>query len=297
LLSDVLGLDAGANFHTWAVWGSREAGTTITRRDLPGLRGIVGAVVALLGGALGVLLGDLRLAALLGLVFGVFGAWLVDVELQKARNHISHGNRIVLEEIGGVTLRFVAAWGDRTRADQSARSEFFDRLIPGPTTAGGQDLLRDAFSAYDLASRETDRDRRHQLVFAANSFAVWHEHIRLQRDIAGAMPRFLRGAVTRALLDFRVGPEHLHVGRDLTPVHGAVWPTTLTRLSEQMALHAVDGLRFAGRSRDDLAGSAASSWAVRDQRMNYVVDLFRSRHLEPGVFDDPYPDAFSTTDR
>jgi hypothetical protein len=297
LLSDALGRDAGANFHTWAVWGSRAAATTITRRDLPGLRGIVGAILALLGVALGAVLGDLRLAALLGLSCGVIGAWAVHLELEKARAHISHGNRIVLEEIGGVTLRFVAAWRACTGAAHAGRAEFFDGLIPGSTAAGGQDLLRDAFHAYDLASRETDRERRHQLVFAANSFCVWHEHIRLQRDIASAIPRLLRPVVTRALLDFSVGAEHLHVGRDLTPVDGATWPTTLTILSEPLAGRAVQELRFAGRPPDDLAGSAASSWAALGQRMNYVVDLFRSRHLEPDVFNDPDADARSMTDR
>src|SRR4029077_2990904 len=33
-LGDVLGPDAGANFHSWAVWGSRKAGVTIRQEDL-----------------------------------------------------------------------------------------------------------------------------------------------------------------------------------------------------------------------------------------------------------------------
>jgi hypothetical protein len=296
LLSDVLGPDAGANFHTWAVWGSREAGTTITRRDLPGLRTTVGVACALVGILLGVAIGDLRLAAVLCLAFGAFGTWGVHVELEKARAHISHGNRIVLEEIGDATLRFVAAHRRSHEADD-ALDRFFAELTPGPTADGGQDLLSQAFRAYDRASRVSDREHRHQLVFAANCFAVWHEHIRLQRDIARAIPLLLRGSVTRRLLDFRVGVEHLHVGRDLTSADGVPWPATLTALSEPLAAQAVKALRHAKRPSDDLAGSAASSWAALDQRMNYVVDLFRSRHLEPRVFDDPYPDVLSMTNR
>ena len=106
-----------------------------------------------------------------------------------------------------MTLRFVAAQRGSGNADRDALDRFFAELTPGPTAAGGQDLLREAFRAYDRASRESDRERRHQLVFAANCFAVWHEHIRLQRDIAGAIPVLLRGVVTRMLLDFRVGPS------------------------------------------------------------------------------------------
>ena len=34
-LSAVTGPDTGANFHTWAVWGSKKAGKTIRREDIP----------------------------------------------------------------------------------------------------------------------------------------------------------------------------------------------------------------------------------------------------------------------
>lgn len=259
---------------------------------------MVGVACAFLGVVLGVALGDVRLAALLGLTLGVFGAWGVHVELEKARARISHGNRIVLEEIGSATLRFVVAAQRRSNTTEpDAVDRFFTELTPGPTAIGGQDLLSHAFRAYDRASRVSDREHRHQLVFAANCFAVWHEHIRLQRDIAGAIPVLLRGCVTRRLLDFRVGAEHLHVGRDLMSFDGATWPATLTALSEQSAVDAVEALRDPRRSPDDLSGSAASSWAALDQRMNYVVDLFRSRHLARGVFDDPYPGTLSMTDR
>ncbi len=54
VLQAVTGTDAGANFHTWAVWGSRKAGVTIRQEDLgEALRnamivaGIVGFIVGL----------------------------------------------------------------------------------------------------------------------------------------------------------------------------------------------------------------------------------------------------------
>jgi hypothetical protein len=45
-LHDALGADTGANFHTWAVWGSKKAGTTIRREDLSGARGALLRTVA-----------------------------------------------------------------------------------------------------------------------------------------------------------------------------------------------------------------------------------------------------------
>jgi hypothetical protein len=37
-----------------------------------------------------------------------------------------------------------------------------------------------------------------------------------------------------------------------------------------------------------LLGSGATDWAEIGQRMNYIVDLFRSRHLEDHLFAAPF---------
>jgi hypothetical protein len=283
ILADVLGADTGPNFHTWAVWGSREAGRTIGRRDVTGLT----AWVALAGAAAGLALGwTTGLGALPGAVaFAVVAASLTSCLLRRASRHISHGNRIVLDEIGQVTLGYVAA---RERGDDV--ESFLSTLEPGPTDRGGQDLLHRAFRAYDAASRETDRSLRHQLVFAANCFAVKHEHVRLQHDIRRSLPRPIRRFITGRLLDFWVGAEHLHVARDLTPVDRGLYPATLQLLTVPDALDADTELRDRARSDCGLDGSGAADWSVLAMRMNYVVDLFRSRHCVPEVFAAPYPD-------
>ncbi len=288
LLDRRLGPDAGANFHTWAVWGSREAGTTIGQDDVSGLTArvavLVGAGVAVLGAAVAGWRG-----AASGALMGVAaGAAVVRGVLNRARGHVAHGNRIVVDEIGGVTARFVTAFANDTEADPDRLSSFLDCLRPGPTAAGGQDELARAFIAYHRAAFEPDVERKHQLVFAGNCRIVAHEHIRLQRDIATAMPRTLRRWITRTLLDFRVGPEALHVARDLTSVDGATYPPALLTLTEPEAKEIVTALRDRHRPEGSLAGSGAKDWTCYGQRMNYVVELFRSRHLSPGVFDAPY---------
>jgi hypothetical protein len=285
-LDTVLGPGSGANFHTWAVWGSREAGRTIERRDIPGLRWRV----ALFGAAVGATLGTLLFGVVGGLVasftVGWFATFVAQRELAQARRAISHGNRIVLDEIGGVTARFVA----RCAGDGAGQLEaFLATLRPGATSSGGQDLLRGAFAAYHRARTEHDPSRRHQLVFAGNCLAVWHEHVRLQHDIAAALPHLLRRAITRRLLHFSVGAESLHVGRDLAPVERDTWPSTLANLEVPLAVAVVATMRDRGRLPDQLEGSAAADWTVLHERMDYIVDLFRSRHLMVGVFDVPYP--------
>lgn len=39
---------------------------------------------------------------------------------------------------------------------------------------------------------------------------------------------------------------------------------------------------------DSLKGTAAKDWSKLDQRMNYIVDLFRSRQSDPHLFDQPF---------
>ncbi|MGQ0805550.1 MAG: hypothetical protein ACT4PI_17040 [Actinomycetota bacterium] len=285
-LRDVLGLDAGANFHTWAVWGSREAGTTISQRDVPGLR-VAGAVVA--GGAALALmpLVDLPVAGALASATLAYG--IAARELREATERISAGNRLVLDEIGGETARFVATFSDDIASEPTRIADFCAGLRPGPTHRGGQQLLRRAFTNYHAAARTPDVAMKHELTFLANCQAVWHEHIRLQSYIAGAMPRPFRRRITRRLLDFRVGPEPLHVGRDLDVVAGRSYPSTLDTLVGLETVGVVEQLRRPARPPTSLVDSGARNWADLADRMNYIVDLFRSRHLEPSVFEPPYP--------
>lgn len=284
-LRDVLGDDAGANFHTWAVWGSREAGTTIRQRDVPGLRLAVAAAAG--GAALALMpLVDLPVAGALASATLAYG--IAARELREATERISAGNRLVLDEIGGETARFVATFSDDIASEPTRIADFCAGLRPGPTHRGGQQLLRRAFTNYHCAALARDPAVKHELTFLANCQAVWHEHIRLQPYIADAMPRPLRRRITHRLLDFRVGPEPLHVGRDLDPVAGCCYPATLSTLTGPETVAVVEQLRRPARAQLSLVASGAANWADIGDRMNYIVDLFRSRHLEPGVFEAPY---------
>ena len=287
-LAEVLGTDAGANFHTWAVWGSREAGTTISQRDVPGLR--LGAALAAGTVALALMpLADLPLAG--AVVSATLAYGIAARELREATGRISAGNRLVLDEIGGETARFVATFSDDIASEPTRIDDFRAALRPGPTHRGGQQLLRQAFTNYHGAALAQDAAVKHELTFLANCQAVWHEHIRLQPYIAGAMPRPFRQGITRRLLDFRVGPEPLHVGRDLDAIAGRCYPSTLSTLAGPETVAVVEQLRRPARAPASLVASGAANWADLADRMNYIVDLFRSRHLEAGVFEAPYSPA------
>jgi hypothetical protein len=165
-LRDCIGSGTGANFHAWATWGSREAGTTIRMADVPGLHRFPPARRPLL----------------------------------RARDRISAGNRLVLDEIGRESARFLASCGR------------YESRIAG---------LRPAFLRYREAMARVPLAQRRDKTVTANLCAVWHEHLRLEPFIAEAMPRGFRHPITRLLLDFRVGGARCHVARGLTRGTGA----------------------------------------------------------------------------
>jgi hypothetical protein len=235
-LRRVTGGAGAANFHTWAVWGSKKAGRTIRREDVPWLRRVPGARRPL----------------------GV------------ASERILGGNVTVLDDIGHESARFVCTFPDL-------------EAFAAPLGAD-RELLRETYRHYHAAALEDDPDRRDEHTLLANLLAILHEHRRLEPYIDDSIPRPLRRFVTSRLLDFRVGPEALEVSRDVPA--GAGYPDTLITV-ESARLE--DFLREWDRTPHTVAGSAAADWTKIADRMNFICDLFRTRHRDPGLFAPPYP--------
>lgn len=295
-LSAVMGPDTGANFHTWAVWGSKKAGETIRREDIPHLTPLTAA----LGAGAGSLASRALVPAgpkrrgftlLAGAAGGIAAAALGHGLHVDAARRILAGNVTVLDDIGRPTARFVATFLHQPQADPDLLSDFLTTLRPGPTASGGQDLLARAYSHYYRARYETDRDARHEHMLLANYSAILHEHIRLQPYINGAMPGPLRRLVTAHLLEFELGDYEHEVGEDVEPWQGAPYPQTLAHLADEELVEFLSGRDGWDRTPNDLAGSRAADWSNIRDRMNYIVDLFRSRHLDPGLFSEPFTPA------
>jgi hypothetical protein len=255
-LRDVVGAEAGANFHTWATWGSKKAGTTIRREDVRGPLRVVAAPA-----------------------------------LGRASRSILRGNVIVLDDVGRVSGRFVETFAAEDEPDEARIAAFLDTLRPGPPSLEGQDLLRKAFRHYWLARHEEDPNTKHEHTLLANLQAILHEHVRLEPFIEGAMPRRMRKYVTRRLLDFHAGVEHLKVADDVPEWDTPGAPTTLRHITNPDLAHFLAGPGGFDRTPDSLDGSRAADWTDIRDRMNYIVDLFRSRHFDEGLFVEPYTPA------
>lgn len=290
-LHAVLGSDSGANFHTWATWGSKKAGRTIRQEEASYLN----ALAPLIGGCLGLLaMAALPLqsgaAGLFACAGGaLLGALGLHTLIRRRRDHASRmilgGNITVLDDIGRQTARFVSTFQGHPDPDPRRLADFLAFLRPGPSESGGQDLLRKAFTHYYHAMHASSRARTYEHMLLANLCAILHEHIRLQPYIAGAMPRPARRLITRHLLDFSLGERVLRVGEDVVPPAG-VYCQQRAEDAELLAF-----LKTWDRAGGGVTGSRAMNWADIRDRMAFVCALFRTSHRDPGLFTAPYTDA------
>jgi len=301
-LRAVTGQDSGANFHSWAVWGSKKAGVTIRREDLDEalvnaswVAGAVGLMVGEGAGVLGVapmlgaeggaLAGVLIACGVLGAACGAAaGRALARWSRARAADLILEGNRLVLRDIGGQTARFCERFY-RGPIGPTALAELLEGMEPGPAESGGQDLLREVFTQYARAAGAKTDAERHVAMYHANCLAILNEHLKLQPYIAASMPMIVRRCVTQRMLCFHIGAKRLAVSEDVVPLGDTAFPETLQTLGDA-DLEAL--LERYDTSKGTLVDSRAQDWTQLEDRMGYIVNLFRCFHLDPSVHLAPY---------
>jgi hypothetical protein len=274
-MADAMGREGGPNFHSWAVWGSQKAGVTIRQEDLDSATvhgtawaSIAGSVAGAVSGVfaghwLGWLAAPLPAAIGAGmgaLIAGWAGKQLAMRLRGKAAWYLLQGNRTVIEEIGEQTARFLELLEGGATAE--GRSAFFAGLRPGPTEGNGQDRLATAFRAYLAALDSNDMETKRAAMIAGNCATVYHEHIRLEPYIRGAMPLVLRRCATRRWMTYKIGERRYSVSDDLPGI---------------------------------ATSTAAKNWTKIEERMRYVFALFGRFHNAPEVFATPYPEMKMAT--
>ena len=267
-------------------------------RDATVVASIVGAVVGIGVGWISAivlassLLWPIVIWATIGLIIGGYcGFLLAGYTRREASRLILEGNRIVLDDIGRATARYVhyvrRAGHENERRDV-AFDEFLQRFRPGPTESGGQELLRRAFEQYEVARRSSDPKSRHECTYFANCLAILHEHIRLQPYIAKSLPFLIRKCVTQRLMTYSVGEIELSVHDDVPPLDDVDFPQTLAHVELEELQDFLYGPHGWDHGRSSLKNTRASDWTRLHERMGYVVNLFRTRHLESNVVASPY---------
>ena len=237
---------------------------------------------------------------------------------------LATGNRGVFYEVGLTWTDFLATFGT---ADRHARAEpdwaeferFSRRVLSTPAPPGRAwmqgDLtkLRDGYRAYLEAMHTADEERRAQLILLGNMCIGAHEQLRLQHwlELSAFAPirritRFFddqrsrnRGIalfealwtrfLTKRVFLVEMAGERLAVGRPLPPhpsSDGVLYPGPLATLHGAPA-ETFDRIVAAGGRGGGTAG--AGRWTDIDQRMAFIVSLFRSRQRAGLVGINPYP--------
>lgn len=293
-LHQITGAASGANFHTWAVWGSKKAGRTIREEDLPAVKHACWALATLLGVGTGFAVAPGRASArtqssiAAGTALAALLYAATRVLAGRARREIFDGNVTVLTDIGRQTGRFVSTFLRPEDRTEEQLEEFCAELRPGHVVHGGQDLLRGAYRHYFAAAAERDPHRRDECMLYANLLAILHEHHRLDPYIHASVPRPARRFVTKHMLGFAIGVHPLKVSDDVPRVGSLRWPDTLETIDTPELVEFLFGVDGWDRNPGTLTGSAAGDWTELSDRMNFIVDLFRSRHADPDLFTAPY---------
>jgi hypothetical protein len=317
--------DAGcgedATWCAFAVWASKTAGATIRGEVLPARARTLlldndaarAAVHCFNHGLAGRALQELTHNHLGQLIEGV----TVDVSKE-----IAAGNVLVFRELAPIFDALSHALDPKPET----LATLAETMAPHHASLGSDAEAASAVSAfesYEGAAFATDE--RATLVLEANILAVAHEQRRLQSAISSALNAAISDTLKKLIETDIVG--HLpgkaarHALDEMTDELCAVlddgWDTALTESIMQLVTAnetfdlrenvppLPDGMYPAGLKTlagtpaesafakwDKTSGTGAPSgahdWAVLDERMNFIVNLFRSRQNDPSLFDPPF---------
>ncbi|WP_437493196.1 hypothetical protein WME75_20030 [Sorangium sp. So ce1014] len=239
--------------------------------------------------------------------------------LGELSSDIAAGNLEVFGELGPLFARMIRLYRGCPRPGKAELAALLEGLQPGPSPQGGQGLLRSAMEHYHEAMLTDEQDKKAELILLANARVGLHEQVRLQMYIAralnapirctidtvgprgGYLPEALQSLVldkieklqavwrlvaTKAMMTMRFPDEILELGHDLPappglPLHCAELATIEDRELYEL-LHKYD-------AHDQTTdGCGAEDWASLNERMSYILELFRSRQCCPRLLERPF---------
>ncbi|MGD0747042.1 MAG: hypothetical protein ABSB68_04465 [Acidimicrobiales bacterium] len=250
---------------------------------------------------------------------------VVDDVTADVSKQIAEGNVLVFAELAPLFTALIDACRSSPRTSQELAAAFAPSLAPLTSDPDGVAVVA-AFEAYERAL--FDPSARPALMLRANTLAVAHEQRRLQPAIAAALDaaisdtlrkvieqdvvkhlptaevRHVLGALTgdvcavldeawdtaltEAIMQLVTPSETLDLRRDVPPLSGGMFPPELRDLAGTEAESAVAQW---DRTHGKGIPSGAHDWARLEDRMNFIVNLFRSRQRDPNLFNPPFTDG------
>jgi hypothetical protein len=317
--------DAGsgddATWCAFAVWASKTAGATIRGDVLPARAKELLLHNDATEAALHCFNHGLAGRAVRNLTYDHLGPLVLGVTGEVSRQ-IAAGNVLVFAELAPIFTELLHAYGSKP----ANAAELAAAIRPTLASLGTGADAASAATAFDSYGRAlfAPADRA-SLNLQANVLAVAHEQRRLQPAISGALNAAISDtlkrvieddivrhlptaaardaldeltddlcqvldeawdtALTESIMQLVTATETFDLRRDVPPLPGGMFPSELRELTGTAAEDA-----FA--QWDKTAGTGkptgARDWAVLEDRMNFIVNLFRSRQNDATLFDAPF---------
>jgi hypothetical protein len=234
---------------------------------------------------------------------------------------VSEGNLMIFGELAWPFVDMVNTFSRAWQPNDIKWQAFLDsHFIPGAFEDGGQDLLRESFTHFYRARFETNSKKKAELILMANLLVGFHEQSRLQpvieKAIAVPFDVFTEGlipendgkrvsmrqrvtkrtvgfsrqmvlrAVTRMWMSYSLPTRELKLGKDLVAPTGMInFPPELLTIENPRCQELV--LKF-DSGLDTLSDSAAGNWGNLMDRMNFLVDFFRSYQRYRALMKKPF---------
>ena len=182
--------DGNPNWCTFAVWASKQAGQSIRKEDLSRTFEHLFNKSPEITLALNILTQHSSVIKNLPEVKAISGFALKVINPDTAFDHsadaVATGNKIVFSEIGGEFARFLSVFRSEQDFTEENISKFCSAFKPG-NPPDGQQMLKDAFTSYFEARKQTDAKVKAEMILYSNLLIGYHEQTRLQPQIVEAL--------------------------------------------------------------------------------------------------------------
>jgi hypothetical protein len=182
--------DGNPNWCTFAVWASKQAGQSIRKEDLSRTFEQLfhnSQEITLLLNTLSqhsdVIKNLPEVKVISGFVLKVINP---DTAFEHSAQSVAEGNKIVFSEIGGEFARFLSIFKEENDFIEENISKFCSAFKPG-NPPDGQQMLKDAFTSYFKARKQSDEKIKAEMILYSNLLIGYHEQTRLQTQIVEAL--------------------------------------------------------------------------------------------------------------
>jgi hypothetical protein len=286
-----------ANWATWATWATYSVSSTLDEQQTPL--------------ALSLLFDRLHLPQFVRGRLHQLYLWASVHVNELQRIGLSRGNIDVYAQIGCDLARFLDLYADPDGPPTAARLDEFLLSVTAPPARADLvarlPMLHEGFRCYHRAAATSTPRERSEQVLAGNLYIATYEQVQLQPYLdevlflAPTAPMSLRNTarrhlgprvarlMTRYLVNVSLPDEVIWASKGVPVRRGdpgpGLFPASLAVLASPLAQSAFD---MWDRADGSTAGTIVTDWADLADRMNFAVNILRSRQQDPSLFDSPF---------